>query len=163
MSEVRYAIACNDKGCGNIEDKAWTGETATEHSRRTERPLTSRDRVPLYCTRCGQKWWKQATKEQVEAFDARSVRETRIASLLRHDDFDGLFKVPDEIRADATIKRALANLLGPLEGETLKAAQHNVRKVAQSGRAGDSSAWIEWYDQAVAKAVANTKQTAGAK
>jgi hypothetical protein len=153
MSDTRYAVFC--KSCNHIEDKAWDPATADEHSKRSERPLTSQGHVPIYCQKCGNRnWQKPATKEQVDAFDAKQRREVRAIELTRSDDFDGMFKVPDEIRAAPEIKRALSNLLGPLEGDVLKNAKENIMKVARSGMAADSLTWIEYYDRAVQKAVA---------
>jgi predicted nucleic-acid-binding Zn-ribbon protein len=152
MSEVRYAVCC--KNCGHIEDKSWDPGTGESHSKRTERPLVPQGHVPIYCQKCGNRSWQRpATKEQVEAFDTLAARTLRATELTRREDFEGMFKVPDEIRADATIKRALANLLGPLDGDVLKAAQQNVLKVARSGMQGDTLAWIDYYDRAVAKAL----------
>jgi hypothetical protein len=158
MSE-RYAVCC--KTCGHIEDKAWEPSTGEQHSKRTERPLTAQSHVPIYCQKCGNRSWQRpATKEQLEAFDTKAQRELRAAELTSRDDFEGLFKVPDEIRAAPEIKRALSNLLGPLEGDVLKAAQSNILKVARSGMAADSLTWIDYYDRAVQKAVATKKVAA---
>lgn len=152
MSETRYAVYC--KGCGHIEDKAWDPAAADEHSKRSARPLTASGHVPIYCQKCGNRnWQKPATKEQVEGFDAALRREVRAVELTRTDDFDGLFKVPDEIRAAAEVKRALGNLLGPLTGDVLKNAKENIMKVARSGLVGDSPTWIEYFDRAVQKAI----------
>lgn len=152
MSDTRYAVCC--KGCGHLEDKAWEPATADEHSKRGTKPLTSSGHVPIYCQKCGNRnWQRPATKEQVDAFDAIQRREIRAVELTKHDDFDGLFKVPDEIRAAPEIKRALSNLLAPLEGEVLKNAKENIMKVARSGMAADLLTWIEYYDRAVQKAV----------
>jgi hypothetical protein len=153
MSDTRYAVYC--KGCGHIEDKAWEPATADEHSKRSTRPLTSSGHVPIYCQKCGNRnWQRPATKEQIESYDAAQRREVRAVELTQRDDFDGLFKVPDEIRAAPEVKRALGNLLAPLDGEVLKNAKENVMKVARSGMAADSLTWIEYYDRAVQRAVA---------
>lgn len=149
---VRYAVYC--RNCKHLEDKAWEPATGEQHSRRTERPLTSQNHVPIYCQKCGQRnWEKPATKEHVEEFDNRARKELRAIELTGKEDFDGLFKIPDEIRAAPEIKRALSNLLGPLEGEVLRVAQQNILKVARSGMAVDSLTWIDYYDRAVEKAI----------
>lgn len=158
MSE-RYAVCC--KTCGHIEDKQWDPSTGEQHSKRTDKPLTPQGHVPIYCQKCGNRSWQRpATKEQLDAFDNRIRQEARAAELTTRDDFDGLFKVPDEIRAAPEIKRALSNLLAPLDGEVLKAAQANILKVARSGMAADSLTWIDYYDRAVQKAIAGSKKVA---
>jgi len=159
MSDTRYAVCC--KTCGHIEDKAWEPSTGETHSKRTNDALTPQGHVPIYCQKCGnRKWQRPATKEQVEAFDNRARQEARAVELTSRDDFDGLFKVPEEIRAAPEIKRALSNLLGPLDGDVLKAAQQNILKVARSGMAADSLTWIDYYDRAVQKALAANKKVA---
>jgi hypothetical protein len=156
MSDTRYAVYC--KSCGNIEDKAWDPATADEHSKRSARSLTAQGHVPIYCQKCGgRNWERPATKEHVDEFDAKQRREIRAIELTQRDDFDGMFKVPDEIRAAPEIKRALSNLLGPLDGEVLKSAKENIMKVARSGMAADSLTWIEYYDRAVQKAITERK------
>jgi hypothetical protein len=148
----RFAICC--KSCGHIEDKAWTPATMESHSKRTDQPLTPQGHVPIYCQKCGNRnWQRPASKDQLEAHDARERRESRAVELTKHEDFDGLFKIPEDIRAAPEIKRALSNLLGPLDGEVLKVAQANIQKVARSGMAADSLLWIEYYDRAVQKAI----------
>lgn len=152
MSDTRYAVYC--KGCGHIEDKAWEPATADEHSKRSTRPLTSSGHVPIYCQKCGNRnWQRPATKEQVEAYDAAQRREVRAVELTQRDDFDGLFKVPDELRASADVKRAVGNLLSPLNGDVLKNAKENIMKIARSGLAADSPTWIDYFDRAVQKAI----------
>lgn len=153
MSEsVRYAVYC--RSCGHIEDKAWEPATAEQHSKRTDRPLAPQNHVPIYCQKCGKRdWERRATKEHLEEFDNRGRREARAVELTTREDFDGLFKIPDEIRAAPEVKRALSNLLGPLEGDVLKQAQQNILKVARSGMAADSLVWIDYYDRAVQKAI----------
>lgn len=156
MAEIRYAICC--KSCGHIEDKAWTPSTTDTHSKRSDQPLTPQGHVPIYCQKCGNRSWQRpATKEQLDAHDALAQREARALELTKHDDFDGLFKIPEDLRASPEIKRALSNLLGPLEGDVLKAAQANIQKVARSGMAADSLLWIEYYDRAVQKAIQATQ------
>lgn len=154
MSEVRYAVYC--RGCGHIEDKAWEPATGEAHSKRTDRPLSAQGHVPIYCQKCGQRSWeKPATKEHVDAFDAKLRREVRAAELTRAESFDGIFKIPPEVQTkDALVRRALSNLLGALEGDTLKAAQANVIQVARSGLQADLLGWIDYYDRAVQKAIA---------
>lgn len=162
MSEnVRYAICC--KACGHIEDKAWDPHTENTHSKRSDRPLTPQGHVPIYCQQCGQRQWQRpATKEQLDAFDTKQRQTARAVELTRKEDFDGLFKIPDEIRAAPEIRKALSNLLGPLEGDVLKAAQANILKVARSGMAADSLTWIDYYDRAVKRALPNEKAKATA-
>lgn len=177
MSEktTPFAVAC--KSCGYIEDKAWQPETDTTHSFRLDGttkvvngqkqtvenvPLTERGRVPMYCPKCGSRNWEvPASKERLAAHEVKQRRELRAAELTGGDNFDGLFKIPDNFRGPAELKRALSNLLGPLDGEVLKNAQANVMKVQHSGLQGDTLALIDFYDQAVQKAV-NTKATAKA-
>jgi hypothetical protein len=153
MAETRYAVYC--RACGHLEDKAWDPATADKHSVRTDRPLTSQGQVPIYCQRCGNRNWERpATKEHLEEFDNRRRREARAAELSAKEDFEGIFKIPEELRAAPEIKRALSNLLGPLQGEQLRAAQANILKVARSGMAADNLTWIDYYDRAVQKATA---------
>ena len=161
MSDVRYAICC--KSCGHIEDKAWQPATNDTHSFRTEKPLTPQGHVPIYCQKCGQRnWQRPATKEQIEKWESKIRAEARATELTAREDFDGVFKIPDEFsKSPPEVKRALANLLGPLDGEVLKNAQQNLVKVARSGMQGDALAWIDYCDRAVARALP-TKQTAKA-
>lgn len=162
MSETRYALCC--KKCGHVEDKAWERETAETHSRRLNTPLTPQSPAPICCQQCGERNWKrQATKEDLEKYDARVRAEERAIELTARQDFDGVFKIPDEFsKSPPEVKRALANLLGPLDGEVLKNAQANLVKVARSGMQGDALAWIDYCDRAVARATAAAKQTAKA-
>jgi hypothetical protein len=142
------------KNCGHVEDKAWQPATADEHSKRTEKPLTPRDHAPIYCQKCGARSWETpASKEHLVEYDERLRKEARAVELCAKDDFDGMFKVPDEIRASPEIKRAIGNLLAPLEGEVLKNAQQNILKVARSGMTADTLTWIDFYDRAVQRAV----------
>jgi hypothetical protein len=153
---TRYAIYC--KSCGHIEDRAWQPSTGETHSKRTDTPLTPQGHVPIYCQQCGNRnWQRPATREQLDAFDTKQRNAQRAMELTTREDFDGLFKIPDEIRAAPEIKRALSNLLGPLDGPVLKAAQDNIVKVARSGMAADSLTWIDYYDRAVQKATQSGK------
>lgn len=169
MSE-RYAICC--KGCGHVEDKAWKPATGETHSYRMDGtnpndrsivPLTPQGHVPIYCQKCGQRnWQRPALKEQIEKWESKIRAEQRATELTAREDFDGVFKIPDEFsKAAPEVKRALANLLGPLDGDVLKSAQQNLVKVARSGMQGDALAWIDYCDRAVARALPN-KQTAKA-
>lgn len=162
MSDTRYALYC--RNCHHVEDKAWQAATNDMHSFRTEKPLTPAGHVPIYCQKCGQRnWEKPATKEHVDQFDAKQRAEVRAAELTSREDFEGIFKVPDEFNKSSNeVKRALANLLGPLDGDVLRNAQSNLVKLARSGMQGDAAAWIDYCDKAVARAVQSGKQPAKA-
>jgi hypothetical protein len=152
---VRYAVCCLK--CGHIEDKAWTPASDTEHSKRTDKPLTPQGHVPIYCQKCGQRsWQKPATKEQIEKFDNKARQEARAIELTGREDFEGIFKIPDELKAPPEIKRALSNLLAPLEGDQLKAAQTAVMRIVRMGGLYESNEWIERYEKAIEKAVQST-------
>jgi hypothetical protein len=150
---TRYALYC--KNCGHVEDKAWKPATASEHSERTQAPLTPKSHAPIYCQKCGVRNWEQpATKKHLEEYDSRIQREARALELCASDDFEGMLKIPDEIKGSPEIKRALSNMLGPLEGDVLKAAQSNVLKIARQGIQGaDALTWIDYYDRAVQMAI----------
>lgn len=162
MSDVRYALCC--KKCGHIEDKAWERETAETHSKRTDRPLTPQSPAPICCQNCGERNWKRlATREDLEKADERARKEARAIELTRTEHFDGLFKIPDEInKLSPEVRRAAANLLGPLEGSVLESAVANIVKVARGGVQCEPIEWIDRFDRAVQRATSNVKQTAKA-
>lgn len=155
---MSYAIAC--KGCGNVLTTAWEQKEASGPWLRSTTPLTPQGRVPVTCPQCGalRNWRVPATAEDIAKWEATQRRAARALELCRTLDIDGLLKVPDEVRASAEVKNALSNLFAPLEGETLKVAQALVLKVATSGVVVASDIWIEMYDRAVTKAIAETKR-----
>jgi hypothetical protein len=159
MSEVRYAACC--KECGHIADKAWSPEGPVDaHSYQTNEPLTPRARVPMYCTQCGQrKWQVPATKEQVEKYDEKHRLEALVVELTKSQNFEGLFKIPEDIgkRFSPEVRVALSNLLGPLEGEVLDKARANIRTVALSGMNVESGEWISLLYRAVERAKSSGK------
>ncbi len=166
--EMIYAVAC--KNCGHVLDKAyeqkergpdgpagpWTVSTT---------PLTPQGRVPVICPECGaiRSWRVPATAEDIAKADAKTKRAARATELTRSLDIDGMFKVPDEVRAAPEVKNALSNLFAPLEGETLKLAQSLAIKVAKSGVVVTADVWIEMYDKAVAKAIHDVAEAEAAR
>jgi hypothetical protein len=165
---AKYALCC--RKCGFIEDRAWRAPTETEHSKRTDEPLTPRSQAPVSCPKCGQGPWRIATQDDINAFETKARLAKRAVELATpQPNMMGLFKVPEEIRGSPEVKNALTNLFAPLEGETLRLAQQNALRVARSGVTATSDFWIDAYDQAVAAAMADvkrsekqTKQTASA-
>lgn len=162
---MTYAVAC--KNCGHVLDHAYEQKERGPDGPAgpwtpSNVPLTSTGRVPVICPECGaiRQWRVPATAEDIAKFEAKKKRTTRAAELTRSLDIDGMFKVPDEVRAAPEVKNALSNLFSPLEGETLKLAQTLAIKVAKSGVVVTSDVWIEMYDKAVAKAIADTKKGA---
>ncbi len=157
-----YAVAC--KSCGHVLDKAYKQKERGPDGPAgpwtvSDEPLTPQGRVPVLCPSCGalRNWRQPATKEDIEKFEAKKTRIARAVELTKAPNIDGMFKVPDEVRTAPEVKIALSNLFAPLEGETLKVAQALALKVAKSGFVVSSEEWIEMYDKAVAKAVADTK------
>lgn len=162
---MTYAVAC--KSCGHVLDRAyeqkdrgpdgpagpWTVSTV---------PLTPQGRVPVICPSCGavRQWRQPATEEDIEKFAAKTRRAARAVELTKAPNIDGMFKVPDEVRTAPEVKIALSNLFAPLEGETLKLAQTLALKVAKSGFIVTADVWIEMYEKAVTKAIAETKAEA---
>jgi hypothetical protein len=145
-----YAVAC--KSCGNIERFAYDPEKGTPLVPPV--PLTPQGHVPAYCRKCGQRQWRvPATGDDLAKWDAQQAREKRATELCRGLNLDGLLKIPDGVGGTSEIKNALSNLLAPLEGDVLEAAQKNIMKVAKSGVAVPNEQWIELYDRAVQKAV----------
>ena len=154
---MSYAVTC--KSCGYLERHAYhpsgTAETNPKAGQRIEPPvpLTRTGHVPTHCPKCGargaDRWPVEATKEDVTKYEDRLAREARAAELCRAPNIDGIFKIPEEFKGPAEVKTALSNLLAPLEGEALKAAQANIMKVARSGIAGDTSLYVQLYDRAV--------------
>lgn len=158
MAEApKYAACC--KSCGHIEDKAWTPATDTEHSKPTQEQLTPRGHVPMYCQKCGARSWRvPATKEDIEKFEAAKRRVARATELCtKLPNYNGLHKIPDEVRSAPEVQNALSNLFAPLEGKALELAQKMVVRVARSGVAAPSEFWIEMYDNAVASAIKQAK------
>jgi len=155
---MTYAIAC--KNCGNVLTHAGEQQGASGPWLRSTTPLTPQGRVPVTCPQCGafRNWRVPATADDVTKFEAAQQRAARALELCRSLDIDGLLKVPDDVRASAEVKNALSNLFAPLEGDTLKVAQALVLKVAKSGVVVASDVWIEMYDRAVTKAIAETKR-----
>lgn len=155
---MSYAVCC--KACGHIEEFAWVKKEGKDEIAmvRSTTPLTARGQVPAYCQKCGQRNWRvPATEQDIEKAKAKAAREARASELCGKLDMDGLFKIPDEVKAPPEVKNALSHLLAPLEGETLKQAQGNIIKVAKSGVAADAEVWVEMYDRAVQKAIKPTK------
>lgn len=158
MSTIPYAVCC--KSCGHIESTAYYGPNDERNGQPMRDahgqlvPLTPQGRVPVYCLKCGaQNWRVPATAEDVAKHDATGRRQARAVELCKGLDLDGLFKVPEEIRATAEVKNALSNLFAPLEGEALKLAQQNCLRVAKAGIAVPAETWVELYDKAVTKAL----------
>src|SRR6267378_3275750 len=131
-SRMTYAVCC--KKCGHIENTAWI-----EHEGRripSAEPLTPRGHVPIYCQKCGERDWRvPATADDITDYEAKNVRLARATELCRSTNLEGLLKISEEVRASAEVKNAIGNLLAPLEGETLRAAQSSCIKVARSGLA----------------------------
>lgn len=157
---MSYAVAC--KSCGNVESTAWVPDKDGIYVKGTD-PLTPRGHVPTYCPKCGARSWRvPATAEDIAKFDATTRRVERATELCKKLDLDGLFKMPEDLRASSEVKNALSNLFAPLEGETLERAQQNALKVARSGIAAEADVWVELYDKAVQKAIQSTAKGAKA-
>lgn len=171
---MSYAIAC--KACGYVEKWAYhpsatadsnprAGQRMVNDQGEPTRPLTPRDHIPTHCPKCGVRergrYPVEATKEDVDKYDARVAAEARAIELCGTQNISGLFKIPDEaMRGAAEVRNALSHLLAPLEGDALKAAQANIVKAAKAGVQGGNEMWVELFYQAVQQAV---KTTRGAK
>jgi len=170
---MSYAIAC--KACGYVEKWAYHPSSTADNNKfagqRIEEkglpttPLTPRGHVPTHCPKCGVRergrYPVEATKEDLEKYDARLEREARAVELCATQSIPGLFKIPDEaIKGPIEIRNALSNLLAPLEGETLKVAQANIVKAAKAGVQGGNDLWVDLFYHAVQNAM---KATKGAK
>ncbi len=171
---MAYAVAC--KACGYVEKWAYHPSSEAENNKQAGQrindnkgepttPLTARGHIPTHCPKCGvrerNRYPVEATKEDVEKYDARLEREARATELCSTQSMPGLFKIPDEvIKGPIEIRNALSNLLAPLEGETLKAAQASIIKVAKAGVQGGNDLWVDLFYHATQNAI---KATKGAK
>lgn len=169
-----YAIACH--GCGYVEKWAYHPSSTAENNPKAGqrmvndqgepiKALTPRDHVPTHCPKCGirerSKYPVEATKEDIEKYDAKVAAEARAVELCTTQNIAGLFKIPDEaMRGPVEVRNALSNLLAPLEGDVLAAAQKNVIKAAKAGVQGGNEMWVELFYQAIQQAI---KATKGAK
>ena len=171
---MSYAIAC--RGCGYVEKWAYhPSATADNNPRAGQRivndqgeptkPLGPRDHIPTHCPKCGLrergKYPVEATKEDIDKFEAKIAAEARATELCGTQNLAGLFKIPDEaMRGPVEVRNALSHLLAPLEGDVLKAAQANVVKAAKAGVQGGNEMWVELFYQAIQQAVKATKKAA---
>ncbi len=159
MTEAKvYAVCC--KSCGHVLDKAYKQKESGPDGPAgpwtvSDTPLTPQGRVPVICPSCGavRNWRQPATVDDIEKFELKIKRAARATELTRAPSSDGMFKIPDDVRAAPEVKVALSNLFAPLEGETLKLASALALKVAKSGFIVTSDVWIEMYDKAVTKAI----------
>lgn len=168
---MAYAITC--KACHYVEKWAYhpsstadknleAGKRIVDKDGQPTTPLTARGHVPTHCPKCGVrehgKYPVEATEKDITQYDEQVTREARAVELCTTQNLAGLFKIPDEaMRGPAEVRNALSNLLAPLEGETLKAAQAQIVKMAKVGVQGGNSHWVELFDRAVQAAKTATK------